>query len=41
MRPLARSKVSKQRSVSQFRRSASRTKGANVSPPPMRGGFRL
>lgn len=41
MRPLARRPVSKKRSVSQFRKSASRTKGANVAPPPMRGGFRL
>lgn len=36
-----RSRVSKGRSSSQFRRQSSRTKGANMAPPPMRGGYRL
>lgn len=36
-----RSPVNKSRSAKKFRSQARRTKGANVSPPPMRGGFRL
>lgn len=41
MRPVKRSGVSKGRSARQFKRNVRRTKGANVAPPPMRGGFRL
>lgn len=33
--------VNKRRSVSKFKRSASRTKYANVQPTPTRGGFKL
>lgn len=36
-----RSGVNKARSARQFRRNSGRTKGANVAPPPARGGFRL
>lgn len=36
-----RSPVSKGKSASQFRRQSGRTKGANMAPPPMRGGYRL
>lgn len=41
MRPLARRSVSKSGSARQFRSNVSRTKAANVSPIPMRGGWRL
>jgi hypothetical protein len=41
MRPLKRSHESKRQSVGHFKRNVSRTKAANVSPPPMRGGYRL
>ena len=33
--------VNKNKSAGQFRRNIKRTKGANISPPPMRGGIRL
>jgi len=33
--------VNKGRSAAKFRRQAGRTKGANLAPPPQRGGFRL
>lgn len=33
--------VNKRRSAKQFRRNISKTKRANVAPPPMRGGYRL
>lgn len=36
-----RSRVNKGASASKFRRNTRKTKGANVAPPPMRGGFRL
>lgn len=36
-----RNAVNKGRSASKFRKQVGRTKGANVAPPPMRGGFRL
>lgn len=41
MRPVKRYAVNKSRSARQFRGDVSRTKAANVRPPPMRGGFRL
>lgn len=41
MRPLSRGHVSKSRSAGKFKRQAGRTKGANIAPPPMRGGYRL
>lgn len=40
MRPLYRKPVNKGRQASQFRRSVSRTKAANLRGP-MRGGIRL
>ena len=41
MRPVARGSVNKSRSVRQFRKNSARTKRANVSTYPMRGGIRL
>jgi hypothetical protein len=41
MNPLNRQSVSKRGSAKQFRKHASRTKSANIAPPPMRGGYRL
>lgn len=41
MNPLSRQSVSKRGSASKFRKHASRTKSANLAPPPMRGGYRL
>ena len=41
MRPLSRNSVSKFRSARKFRRNVSRTKAANMSGAPMRGGIRL
>ena len=41
MRPVARGSVNKSRSVRQFRKNSGRTKRANVSAYPMRGGIRL
>lgn len=41
MRPLRRNKVSKYKSAKAFKSNAKRTKMANMSPTPMRGGFRL
>ena len=41
MRPLARRPVSKSGSARQFRSNVSRTKAANLSATPMRGGWRL
>jgi len=41
MNPLKRSAVSKHKSAKQFRKHSSHTKGANMAPPPMRGGYRL
>lgn len=41
MRPVKRSYVNKGRSARKFRSDSSRTKSANMRPPPMRGGFRL
>jgi hypothetical protein len=41
MRPLKRSHEAKRQSVGRFKHNVSHTKAPNVSPPPMRGGFRL
>jgi hypothetical protein len=41
MNPLSRQSVSKRGSAKKFRGHASRTKAANLAPPPMRGGYRL
>lgn len=41
MRVLGRKHVNKYRSAKKFRKSAQRTKLANVRPNPMRGGIRL
>lgn len=41
MRPSARRPVSKRASAARFRKSVSRTKGANIAQGPMRGGIRL
>jgi hypothetical protein len=41
MKPLSRHSVSKSRSAAQFRGNVSRTKRANITTAPMRGGIRL
>lgn len=41
MRPTYRSHVNKHRSAGKFRSDSRRTKGANMSGAPMRGGIRL
>jgi hypothetical protein len=41
MNPLKRSAVSKHKSAKHFRSHVSHTKGLNLAPPPMRGGYRL
>ena len=41
MRPISRSGVNKGRSAKKFRKQSGRTKGANMAPPPQRGGYRL
>lgn len=41
MRPLMRKGVNKGSSAKRFRKSVGRTKGANLAPPPMRGGYRF
>lgn len=41
MNPLKRHGVSKGSSARSFRAGATRTKAANMAPPPMRGGIRL
>lgn len=41
MRPSKRYSVGKRHSAKQFKRNVGRTKGANVSGAPMRGGIRL
>lgn len=41
MRPLNRKPVNKYKSAKKFRHNTSKTKGANTSPKPMRGGIRL
>lgn len=41
MRPVKRQRVNKHYSVKKFKHGASKTKAANVSPHPMRGGIRL
>lgn len=41
MRPLNRKNVNKKHSAAKFRHGASRTKGVNINPNPMRGGIRL
>lgn len=38
---MRRYSVNKGRSAVAFRGNVSRTKAANISPPPMRGGYRL
>lgn len=41
MRPVKRMSVNKGKSASQFKRNVGRTKSANFSVNPMRGGWRL
>lgn len=41
MNPLSRKPVSKHASAKSFRKHVSHTKGLNLAPPPMRGGYRL
>lgn len=41
MRTLHRKPVNKYHSVKKFRKGAGHTKAANVSPGPMRGGYRF
>lgn len=41
MRPVKRSRVNKHKSARSFRKNVSRTKAANMSGAPMRGGIRL
>jgi hypothetical protein len=41
MRPLKRKFVNKKHSAKRFKRNAGRTKGANMRPQAMRGGYRL
>lgn len=41
MRPLKRNYVSKGKSARSFRKLSTRTKAANMSVNPMRGGWRL
>lgn len=36
-----RYRVNKSASASRFRSNVGRTKGINLAPPPMRGGFRI
>nr|WAE43797.1 MAG: DNA binding protein [Microviridae sp.] len=38
---MQRHKVNKYHSARKFNKATGRTKGANIQPPPMRGGFRL
>lgn len=41
MSPLGRRPVHKASSAKRFRKSVSKTKGANIQAGPMRGGIRL
>jgi len=41
MKPLSRKPVSKHKSARKFRSNVSRTKAANMSVNPMRGGWRM
>jgi len=41
MRPVSRRSTSKSKSAKSFRRNVSRTKSANIAPPPTRGGYRF
>lgn len=41
MRPLKRAGANKRSSARKFRKNAGKTKSANISPHPMRGGIRL
>lgn len=41
MKPLHRKPVNKHKSAKHFKHNVMHTKGANIAPPPMRGGFRL
>jgi hypothetical protein len=41
MKPLSRKPVSKYKSARKFRANVSRTKAANMSVNPMRGGWRM
>lgn len=41
MRPVKRQPVNKSRSSREFRSNRRETKALNVTPPPMRGGFRI
>lgn len=38
---VSRHKVNKHKSARKFNHASSRTKGANIQPHPMRGGYRL
>lgn len=33
--------TNKRKSAKKFRKTASKTRAANMAPPPMRGGYRL
>lgn len=41
MRPTKRTPVNKSTSAKQFRSQSRTTKALNMTPPPMRGGFRI
>ncbi|WNK12818.1 MAG: hypothetical protein [Microvirus sp.] len=41
MKPLHRQHLNKSGSARKFRNASSKTKGANLAPPPMRGGYRF
>jgi len=41
MNPLHRKHVNKHKSAKSFRHHMSKTKAANLTPPPQRGGYRL
>lgn len=41
MKPLSRHSVHKGRQAKKFRKNVSRTKAANLSVNPMRGGWRM
>jgi hypothetical protein len=41
MNPLSRQSVSKRGSAKKFRHHVGHTKGLNLAPPPLRGGYRL
>jgi len=41
MNPLKRQSMSKRGGAKHFHKHTSHTKGINMAPPPMRGGYRL